>query len=877
MGKSDAIKLRPYQEEAVAAVFSERDAGKRSTLLSMATGTGKTVVFAEIIRQFIEASPDARVLVLAHRGELLNQAGKTISKVAGLDCDLEKSQSRCSFSSKVVLGSVQTMRGEKRLARFPHDHFALIVVDEAHHSLAESYRTVLDWFPEAFVLGVTATAYRGDDHSLGLVFDSVAYDYPIVRGISEGYLTDIETRVIPVKIELDDVSVTHGDYAVGELGQALAPHVAEAARKIAEICADKKTVVFLPLVSTAEKMRDTLRELGLDAREVDGSSDDRQETLDWFERAGRGSALCNSMLLTEGWDCPSLDCIVVLRVTRSRGLYMQMVGRGTRLSPETGKESLLLLDFLWQTKDLLQLVRPASIFFDDPLEAARAMAAIEKSDKPMRMGDAKAAANSDAEKKLEEQLRLVAKTLEGSGRRSFTALERPFQELFKEIHIATAGIIRLVPAAASAYDEGIDSPIDEISFASLFISRAEYLASLIPICVGRWEYLEVVETWLTDLFEALEIASDELEDSCGREFAATELREMSGHLSAITDLAAEAMVAVSERVERDRPLYATWRGSNPRSRSKSDDRQHKASNKPAGFGNKASRYSTENKPYTKHLSKAVNRAVGPRDAQRLYDMAEALVEGGAYPLAQSAQALGAVQAQRTADMERLVRLFRSFRKASLDKQKMRETADLIVCVAQRRDEHESAARKKREEEALARHDIAAMNESDVLKNYIDSLNTKNPIVREALMILMLSSPGDESLNSVDTRLDPFTKGEVRYISRIDIRFALAVLAVGNIMQAGMSSSDYHVIYQRLFDRYKDDPSYSIADLLRPEFLILEVPSSAALTVLVGEALELAPQTKLKQVFDGYICEIEGEELSYRYDQYTLLGDSSLNG
>jgi hypothetical protein len=154
------------------------------------------------------------------------------------------------------------------------------------------------------------------------------------------------------------VKVQGGDYQAAALGHALDPYLKGIAAAIRENCAGRKTVVFLPLIDTSRRMRDLLLEEGVEAREVNGESEDRAETLAWFRSAGPGSVLCNSMLLTEGWDEPSVDCVACLRPTKIRSLYAQMVGRGTRLCP--GKRDLLLLDFLWMT-ERHDLCRPAHL------------------------------------------------------------------------------------------------------------------------------------------------------------------------------------------------------------------------------------------------------------------------------------------------------------------------------------------------------------------------------------------------------------------------------------------------------------------------------------------------------------------------------------
>lgn len=313
------IELRDYQREAVEAIFEEWGSGHSRTLLVQATGTGKTVVFAEVVRRVAEEG--GRSLVLAHRGELLEQAADKIGRATGLTCAVEKAESTSVGSwERVTVGSVQTLMRDSRLKRLAPNRFSCIVVDEAHHSLADGYVKVLDHFSGAKVLGVTATADRADRRDLGEVFDSIAYEYGMARAVKDGWLCPIEAEMVPLTLDVSGVSVTHGDYQAGQLGDALEPYLESIADELATRCQDRRTVVFLPLVRTAKAFAAMLRERGMSACEVDGQSEDRAEVLADFA-AGRYKVLCNSMLLTEGWDCPAVDCIVVLRPTKSRGLY----------------------------------------------------------------------------------------------------------------------------------------------------------------------------------------------------------------------------------------------------------------------------------------------------------------------------------------------------------------------------------------------------------------------------------------------------------------------------------------------------------------------------------------------------------------------------
>lgn len=361
------MELRTYQEESKVAVFNEWNKGVDKTLLVLPTGTGKTIVFAKVTEDCVREGK--RVLILAHRRELLEQASDKIYKATGLKCATEKAEESCLGSwFRIVVGSVQTLMRETRLKKFSKDYFDTIIIDEAHHCLSDSYQKVLDHFSEAKVLGVTATPDRGDMRNLGSYFESMAYQYTLPKAIKDGYLVPIKALTIPLTLDLSGVSQQAGDFKASDIDTALDPYLESIAKEMLEHCKDRKTVVFLPLIATSQKFRDILNEYGFNAAEVNGTSEDRKQILKDFD-SGKYDVLCNSMLLTEGWDCPSVDCIVVLRPTKVRSLYSQMVGRGTRLSP--GKTELLLLDFLWHT-ERHELCHPAHLICENE-EVAKKM------------------------------------------------------------------------------------------------------------------------------------------------------------------------------------------------------------------------------------------------------------------------------------------------------------------------------------------------------------------------------------------------------------------------------------------------------------------------------------------------------------------------
>ena len=427
-------ELRPYQQQARDRIHAEWDAGHTRTLLVLPTGTGKTIVFASVAADQVRAGD--RVLILAHRGELLEQAADKLQRSTGLVSAVEKAESTCLDSwFRVVVGSVQTLQRTARLERFPRDYFGTIIIDEAHHAITDGYRRILDYFSGAKVIGVTATPDRGDMRNLGEVFDSLAFEYKLTDAIKEGYLCKIMAQTIPLQLDITSVTMSGGDYAVGDLGTALDPYLEQIAAEMARRCKSRKTVVFLPLIKTSQKFRDLLNTYGFRAAEVNGQSDDRRQVLADFD-AGKYNVLCNSMLLTEGWDCPSVDCVVVLRPTKVRSLYSQMVGRGTRLSP--GKTDLLLLDFLWMT-DKHELCRPADLVCEDRTVARQMTEHLAETGCPEDIEEAAAQASEDVVAQREEAL---AKQLEEQ-RRKKAKLVDPLQY---EMSIQAEDLAGYVPA-----------------------------------------------------------------------------------------------------------------------------------------------------------------------------------------------------------------------------------------------------------------------------------------------------------------------------------------------------------------------------------------------------------------------------------------------
>ena len=353
------ITLRPYQVEAVDGIQKDLMAGQ-DTILILPTGCGKTVVFAEIARRY--AQRGLRTLVVAHRDELIEQARDTFKNVHGILPDKEKAQDYASHQAPIVVASVQTLRGQ-RLKRWNGDHFDLIIVDEAHHMAAASYVAMRNHFSSAKLLGVTATPDRGDSKGLADYFESIAYQYPLRQAILDGYLVPIVgKKVTDEVIDLTGVKKVRGDLHEADLERALQKNITVISKGIAKETPDRKSLIFLPSVKLAETVSDQLRTAGISSAHlsVSDSPEYRREVLAKFS-SWEITHLVNCLLFTEGFDEPTVDCVVMARPTMSRNLYSQMVGRGTRLAKD--KTELLLLEFTYNS-GRHTLVSPFELFAD---------------------------------------------------------------------------------------------------------------------------------------------------------------------------------------------------------------------------------------------------------------------------------------------------------------------------------------------------------------------------------------------------------------------------------------------------------------------------------------------------------------------------------
>ena len=403
--------LRDYQLAACDAIVDEWTR-VRSTLLVAATGTGKSRMGAEIIHR---RAPFGRTLWLAHRSELLDQAVTTISENTGLRVGREQAQQRAQVRSlwgaddQVVVGSIQTMHSDRLSKFFKPSDFDTIIVDEAHHALARSYRDVLAYFDRAKILGVTATPDRGDKLGLFQVFDTVAFQYEILQGIADGYLCDLQSREIVIGgLDLSHVRTTAGDLNAGELAELMESeeHLHSIAIPLVREAGDRQTVVFMPNVASSHHLASVLRGYtSSPIRAIDGNTakSERDDALSEYA-AGRVQFLVNCAILTEGWDAPSTSCVAIARPTKSRALYAQMIGRGTRLAP--GKENCLVLDFVPEQAGRHKLVNPIDVLGGKDLDDDVVMEAKRLTGEGMPASEALSAAEeAKATRQREERLR----------------------------------------------------------------------------------------------------------------------------------------------------------------------------------------------------------------------------------------------------------------------------------------------------------------------------------------------------------------------------------------------------------------------------------------------------------------------------------------
>lgn len=406
---SHSIIYRDFQIEARNAAFSAFDDGVNSALVVCPTGTGKTVTAGMCVEEAVKRGK--KTLFIAHREVLIEQAYKTF-QVFGFNTAIEMGQQDARKnaailgSPDVVVGSIQTLQDD-RLMRWNPAEFGLIVIDECHRALSDSYTKTLNWFQDYSLLGITATPSRGDERNLGARFEKKVYEYRLRQAIKDGWLVPIATRTCHVDIDLRGIKTLGGDLPLGEVAERIGPKIEELARAFMCEIEQKPAVSFLPDVGSAMFFADTLNALGIKACYVAGQGGafgipkaERKAKLKAFND-GEYQVICCNELLVEGWDCPRVEAIGILRPTIQQYRYMQMVGRGTRPSPDTGKTNCLVIDFDWMTdkasKDLCSVV---SLFDDGSLNEEVFAAAKE-------IARASAGEDVDPEEIIEEAERII--------------------------------------------------------------------------------------------------------------------------------------------------------------------------------------------------------------------------------------------------------------------------------------------------------------------------------------------------------------------------------------------------------------------------------------------------------------------------------------
>jgi superfamily II DNA or RNA helicase len=340
------MQTRPYQAEALDGIRTQLE-DNPSTLLVMATGTGKTVVFAHAAKEYMKWG---RVMILAHRGELIYQAVNQLTTITGTEPDIEMADyhaTRGSNRSQIVCSTIQSqiagMNGDGRMTKFNPNEFSLIIWDEAHHCAADSYKRVKGWYSQNTQikhLGVTATPDRADEKALGQMFETVAYEYGILEAINDGFLVPIQQQAVYVDgLDFSGCRTTAGDLNGKDLATIMEQEnvLHEIAAPTFELTQDRKTLVFTASLAHAERLTEILNRHRADsAKWVHGGTPKDERAVMFREYAeGRFQYLVNVGVATEGFDDPGIEVVVMARPTKSRSLYAQMCGRGTRTLPGT--------------------------------------------------------------------------------------------------------------------------------------------------------------------------------------------------------------------------------------------------------------------------------------------------------------------------------------------------------------------------------------------------------------------------------------------------------------------------------------------------------------------------------------------------------------
>jgi len=341
-----SINLRDYQKECLETVFNEYQAGINRQLCALPTGSGKTIIMSAIAKQL-----NKKTIILAHREELISQAVDKFKLFwPGVNigvCMAERDEIDC----QIVVGSVQSCSRPKRIERLQEQGFDLMMIDEAHHSPADSYQTVINSLgfsdnANKLLIGVTATPHRSDSLGLGDTFQKIVFSRSIGTMIKAGYLSPVIGRKILTNFSFERIRTRNGDFALEDLSEAINTPERNKfiVEKFQEYANDRKAIAFCCDVQHCKDLADAFREAGFNAEAVFGEmpTHDRKLIIESLKN-GKIQIVTSCGILTEGFDEPSINVIVMARPTKSPGLYTQMCGRGLRLWP--GKQDCLVLDF----------------------------------------------------------------------------------------------------------------------------------------------------------------------------------------------------------------------------------------------------------------------------------------------------------------------------------------------------------------------------------------------------------------------------------------------------------------------------------------------------------------------------------------------------
>jgi superfamily II DNA or RNA helicase len=472
------MKARDYQADAEAAVFREWGSFI-STLVVMPTGTGKTILFALVIAKLLKENGGKKVLVVAHREELIWQARNKIEKVTGLQVGIEMGELYTSPNlfgeCDVIVSTVQTQNSSagdrKRMGKFNPKDFSALIIDEAHHSTASSYQNLINYYkqnnPDIKILGVTATPDRADEEALGKVFDSVAYVYEILDAIHDGWLVPIDQQFVGINgLDFSEMRTTAGDLNGADLAAVMEneKNMQGVAGATIDIIGDRSAIIFAASVKQAETVSSILNRHKSQMSEwVCGmtNKDTRREINSAFE-SGKIQVLCNCGVYTEGYDNPRIEVVVMARPTKSRSLYAQMGGRGTRPLPgivdhlttgaerraaiaASSKPSCLFVDFVGNS-GRHKLVTSADILggkvSDQAIAAAVAKA--RNSNQPVRITEELDKAQEEINEKIKE-----ARLAEEARKAKLVAKVK-----FSARAVNPFDIFQIAPAQARGWDAG---------------------------------------------------------------------------------------------------------------------------------------------------------------------------------------------------------------------------------------------------------------------------------------------------------------------------------------------------------------------------------------------------------------------------------------